>query len=166
MRYMSSQMEKSVRIVALSSSMSNARDCAQWLGCSNSATFNFHPNVRPVPLDLHIQVFIYIYMLFYVVYRCRFRDSICHMHRHVCVQCQSRYTRVLYVWQAYCNRNLQSYLYQIANSRVSPPSICWHMQQLRINQIDSCIYRKKIQIYSVHWQRYFVCMCNYFNAVV
>ena len=43
-------------MVALSSSLSNARDVAQWLGCAPQSTFNFHPNVRPLPLELHIQV--------------------------------------------------------------------------------------------------------------
>ena len=57
MRYISSQIEKSVRIVAISSSISNAKDIAQWLGCSTTGFFNFHPNVRPVPLELHIQGF-------------------------------------------------------------------------------------------------------------
>uniref|UniRef100_A0A914VRU7 SEC63 domain-containing protein n=1 Tax=Plectus sambesii TaxID=2011161 RepID=A0A914VRU7_9BILA len=57
MRYMSSQLESPIRIVALSTSLSNAKDCAQWLGCTAHATFNFHPNVRPVPLELHIQGF-------------------------------------------------------------------------------------------------------------
>lgn len=60
-RYMSSQRkshEKPIRIIALSSSISNARDVAQWLGCSSSGTFNFHPSVRPVPLDLHIRGFV------------------------------------------------------------------------------------------------------------
>lgn len=56
MRYISSQLERNIRIVALSSSLSNAKDIAQWLGCPTSAFFNFHPNVRPVPLELHIQV--------------------------------------------------------------------------------------------------------------
>ena len=56
MRYISSQLERNIRIVALSSSLSNARDVAQWLGCGTTAFFNFHPNVRPVPLELHIQV--------------------------------------------------------------------------------------------------------------
>lgn len=56
MRYMSSQITRGIRIVALSSSLYNAKDIAQWLGCSSSAFFNFHPNVRPVPLELHIQV--------------------------------------------------------------------------------------------------------------
>ncbi|KAL7981319.1 hypothetical protein Chor_002215 [Crotalus horridus] len=57
MRYISSQIERPIRIVALSSSLSNAKDVAHWLGCSATATFNFHPNVRPVPLELHIQGF-------------------------------------------------------------------------------------------------------------
>ncbi|MEE6509945.1 hypothetical protein FKM82_028521, partial [Ascaphus truei] len=57
MRYISSQIERPIRIVALSSSLSNAKDVAHWLGCSTTSTFNFHPNVRPVPLELHIQGF-------------------------------------------------------------------------------------------------------------
>ncbi|KAK2712756.1 U5 small nuclear ribonucleoprotein 200 kDa helicase-like [Artemia franciscana] len=57
MRYISSQLEKPIRIVALSASLANSRDVAQWLGCPPNATFSFHPNVRPVPLELHIQGF-------------------------------------------------------------------------------------------------------------
>jgi len=57
MRYIASQLEKQIRIIALGSSVANARDLAQWLGCSAMHTFNFHPNVRPVPLELHIQGF-------------------------------------------------------------------------------------------------------------
>lgn len=57
MRFISSQLDKPIRIIGLSSSLSNAKDVAQWLGCSSHATFNFHPNVRPVPLELHIQSF-------------------------------------------------------------------------------------------------------------
>ncbi len=55
MRYISSQIPKPIRIIALGASISNAKDVANWLGCSANATFNFHPNVRPVPLDIHIQ---------------------------------------------------------------------------------------------------------------
>ncbi|XP_065175302.1 U5 small nuclear ribonucleoprotein 200 kDa helicase-like [Sycon ciliatum] len=55
MRYISSQIERSIRIIALSAPVSNARDLAQWIGAPQNATFNFHPNVRPVPLELHIQ---------------------------------------------------------------------------------------------------------------
>ena len=37
--------------------MANAKDVASWLGCSNHCTFNFHPNVRPIPLELYINGF-------------------------------------------------------------------------------------------------------------
>lgn len=57
MRYISSQLERQIRIIALGSSLANAKDVAQWLGCSVTHTFNFHPNVRPVPLEIHIQGF-------------------------------------------------------------------------------------------------------------
>jgi pre-mRNA-splicing helicase BRR2 len=34
--------------------MANAKDVANWLGCNSHCTFNFHPNVRPIPLELYI----------------------------------------------------------------------------------------------------------------
>ncbi|BES87457.1 U5 small nuclear ribonucleoprotein 200 kDa [Nesidiocoris tenuis] len=57
MRYISSQIERNLRIIALSSPLVDARDVAQWLGCSSNCTFNFHPSVRPLPLELHVQGF-------------------------------------------------------------------------------------------------------------
>lgn len=33
-----------------------SQDVSQWLGVGPTGLFNFHPNVRPVPLELHIQV--------------------------------------------------------------------------------------------------------------
>ena len=57
MRYISGQLPKPIRIIALGASMANSKDVATWLGCSPNATFNFHPNVRPVPLELHINGF-------------------------------------------------------------------------------------------------------------
>jgi len=57
MRYIASHLDKKIRIVALGSSMANSKDIASWLGCSASHTFNFHPNNRPLPLELHIQGF-------------------------------------------------------------------------------------------------------------
>merc|ERR1711931_20372 len=57
MRYISSQLDRAIRILALSSSLGNCKDVSQWLGCNTNATFNFHPNVRPVPLELHVQGF-------------------------------------------------------------------------------------------------------------
>ena len=56
-RYISSQLDKAIRILSLSSSLGNCTDVSQWLGCSTNCTFKFHPNVRPVPLELHIQGF-------------------------------------------------------------------------------------------------------------
>lgn len=55
MRYISSQIEKQIRIVALSASLTDYRDVAQWLGCNANCTFNFHPSVRPIPLEMHVQ---------------------------------------------------------------------------------------------------------------
>ncbi|XP_058793100.1 U5 small nuclear ribonucleoprotein 200 kDa helicase [Phymastichus coffea] len=54
-RYISSQLDKPTRIVALSASLADAKDVAQWLGAPASNSFNFHPSVRPVPLELHVQ---------------------------------------------------------------------------------------------------------------
>lgn len=41
----------------MSGSLGDYKDVAQWLGCNANATFNFHPSVRPVPLELHVQGF-------------------------------------------------------------------------------------------------------------
>ena len=57
MRYISSQIERKIRIVALSSSVANSKDLGQWLGATTHGLFSFHPNVRPVPLELHIRGF-------------------------------------------------------------------------------------------------------------
>lgn len=55
MRYISSQIERQIRVVALSASLTDYKDVAQWLGCNTNCTFNFHPSVRPIPLELHVQ---------------------------------------------------------------------------------------------------------------
>ena len=57
MRYIGAQLQKPIRLVALSHSLANAKDVSQWLGCPANGSFNFHPNVRPIPLELHIQGF-------------------------------------------------------------------------------------------------------------
>jgi pre-mRNA-splicing helicase BRR2 len=57
MRYISAQTHKPIRIVALTTSLANARDLGEWIGCTSHGLFNFHPNVRPVPLEIHIQGF-------------------------------------------------------------------------------------------------------------
>lgn len=55
MRYIASQTQKPIRIVALSTSVANARDLGEWIGATSHSVFNFHPSVRPVPLEIHIQ---------------------------------------------------------------------------------------------------------------
>ncbi|KAL8850716.1 MAG: hypothetical protein Q9221_004364 [Calogaya cf. arnoldii] len=57
MHYIALQMEKNMRIVGLSVSLSNARDIGEWLGANKHTIYNFSPHVRPVPLELHIQSF-------------------------------------------------------------------------------------------------------------
>eukprot|EP00741_Cyanophora_paradoxa_P005239 tig00000865_g5079.t1 len=55
MRYISAQTENAIRIVGLTTSLANARDLGEWMGAKPHTLFNFHPNVRPVPLEIHIQ---------------------------------------------------------------------------------------------------------------
>ena len=57
MRFIASQTEKHIRIVALSTSLANAKDLADWIGCSSHGLFNFDPTVRTVPLECSIQGF-------------------------------------------------------------------------------------------------------------
>lgn len=55
MRYIGSQTDNQIRIVALSTSLANAKDLGEWIGASSHGLFNFPPGVRPVPLEIHIQ---------------------------------------------------------------------------------------------------------------
>jgi pre-mRNA-splicing helicase BRR2 len=57
MRYIAAQTDAPIRIVGLATSLANARDLAEWLGAAPHALFNFHPSVRPVPLEVHVQGF-------------------------------------------------------------------------------------------------------------
>jgi replicative superfamily II helicase len=61
MRYISSQTERSVRFVGLSTALANAGDLADWLGVGEIGLFNFKPSVRPVPIEVHIQVSQYLF---------------------------------------------------------------------------------------------------------
>lgn len=45
------------RIVGLSTSLANAKDVGEWIGATPSTLFNFHPNIRPVPLEIVMQGF-------------------------------------------------------------------------------------------------------------
>lgn len=57
MRYMASQLDNPVRIVALLASVANAKDLADWIGAKAKSRFIFHPDVRPVPLEIRIRGF-------------------------------------------------------------------------------------------------------------
>jgi pre-mRNA-splicing helicase BRR2 len=57
MRYISSQLDKPIRIVGLAASVANARDLGEWIGASGHGLFAFPPGVRPVPLEIHVQGF-------------------------------------------------------------------------------------------------------------
>ncbi|KAF9622498.1 hypothetical protein IFM89_031902 [Coptis chinensis] len=54
MRYIASQSDNKIRIVALSTSLANAKDLGEWIGATSHGLFNFSPGVRPIPLDIHI----------------------------------------------------------------------------------------------------------------
>jgi activating signal cointegrator complex subunit 3 len=55
MRYISAQTDRPLRLVGLSTALSNAQDLADWMGIKPPGFFNFKPSVRPVPLEAHIQ---------------------------------------------------------------------------------------------------------------
>lgn len=57
MRYISSHTSQPIRIVGLSTALSNAKDLADWLGIEGPGLFNFPPAVRPVPLTIHVAGF-------------------------------------------------------------------------------------------------------------
>ena len=55
--FISSHTNWPVRVVGLSTALANARDLGSWLGIhSAQGMYNFRPSVRPVPLEVHIQV--------------------------------------------------------------------------------------------------------------
>ena len=64
MRYIATNLERSIRIVGIGYSLANASDVSDWIGCSansksgsssSSSVFNFGPNVRSVPLDVRVK---------------------------------------------------------------------------------------------------------------
>jgi len=57
MQYMAVQTENTLRIIALSVSLSNPRDLGEWIGADKHTIYNFSPSSRPVPLEIHIQSF-------------------------------------------------------------------------------------------------------------
>lgn len=57
MNYISSQTNQPVRLLGMSTAVSNAYDMASWLGVKNNGLFNFSSSVRPVPLKMYIDGF-------------------------------------------------------------------------------------------------------------
>lgn len=57
MRYISTQTDRPIRFVGLSTALANAHDISEWLGIGRAGLFNFKPSVRPVPCVTHIQGF-------------------------------------------------------------------------------------------------------------
>lgn len=55
MRYMASRLKRHLRILGLAASVANGRDMGEWLGADASCILCFHPNRRPVPLEIRIQ---------------------------------------------------------------------------------------------------------------
>lgn len=43
MRYVSSQLERPIRIVALATSLANSKDLGEWIGATSHGLFNFPP---------------------------------------------------------------------------------------------------------------------------
>ena len=55
MRFIQTQLEhRRLRLLGLSAAVANARELGEWLGCPAASIFNFHPNVRPLPLEIRI----------------------------------------------------------------------------------------------------------------
>lgn len=50
MRYISSQLPKPIRIIALGCSIANYRDVAEWVGCPQENMFNFSSSIRQHPI--------------------------------------------------------------------------------------------------------------------
>ena len=57
MNYISSQTKKPVRLLGMSTAVSNAFDLASWLGVKENGLYNFPSSVRPVPLKMYIDGF-------------------------------------------------------------------------------------------------------------
>lgn len=56
-RFVATQEEQPIRIIALSVSLANGKDFGKWIGATSHSIFNFPPGERQVPLELHLQSF-------------------------------------------------------------------------------------------------------------
>jgi len=57
MRYISSHTEQQIRLMGLSTALSNAKDLADWLGIEGPGFFNFPPQFRPIPISVYVSGF-------------------------------------------------------------------------------------------------------------
>jgi activating signal cointegrator complex subunit 3 len=57
MNYISSKLGQKIRMVGLSTAMASSSDVASWFGVPKHYMFNFRPNVRPVPVEIHFKGF-------------------------------------------------------------------------------------------------------------
>lgn len=57
MNYISTQTSKPIRLLGMSTAVSNAFDMASWLGVKENGLYNFPSSVRPVPLKMYIDGF-------------------------------------------------------------------------------------------------------------
>ncbi|CDH15138.1 probable Antiviral helicase SLH1 [Zygosaccharomyces bailii ISA1307] len=57
MNHISNQTNHPVRLLGMSTAVSNAYDMAGWLGVKNNGLYNFPSSVRPVPLKMYIDGF-------------------------------------------------------------------------------------------------------------
>lgn len=53
MRYISSQLERPIRILALSTSLANAKDMGEWIGATSHGLFNFPPGALGSSMFMH-----------------------------------------------------------------------------------------------------------------
>lgn len=57
MRFMSTQLDSDLRVVALGTSLANGRDIGEWIGAEKTNIFNFASKDRIRPLEIHLQSF-------------------------------------------------------------------------------------------------------------
>lgn len=57
MGYIGKKTNSKVRMIGLSTAMANGADVANWFGVPQGYLFNFRPNVRPVPVEIHFKGF-------------------------------------------------------------------------------------------------------------
>ncbi|CCH61478.1 hypothetical protein TBLA_0E04240 [Henningerozyma blattae CBS 6284] len=57
MLFIATQLEKHIRFVCLGSCLANAMDIGQWLDIKKDNVYNFSPQMRDSPIDIHLQSF-------------------------------------------------------------------------------------------------------------